>query len=262
METEKSGRLATYPTTSRGRNTTAPRGTRVDLVRWRHDPTPSTRSLVVRPFAAGATLADAGEFGLISEPSGTVRPGRARVRRTGRRRRRPAHPQGPRGGLHRPDGRGPALPPRVGRRPRHRPQGGRGQPLRRQRHGRYGALAHRRPGRTGRPARAVGPRPRRRHRGGGRPGRREHRRRRPDDRQRGGRRHHRARHLRGRPGAAQRGTGRATSWRSPAARAGPPRGWPCSVVGSAHPGRWSRPTSDPSRRTPPDPPPPTPARPR
>ena len=164
------------------------------------------------------------------------------------------HAEGPRGRLHRPARRGPPLPPRVGAGTRHRPQGGRGQPLRHQRHGRHRALAHRRrsprpptcrcswaldladgiteeagPGRRHASSAATSPRA-----------------------SRGGRRDHGARRLRGRarccaaaPGPGDvRGAGRAPGLGG--RRAGRAR-----PAGSGRRGRWWRPTSAPSRRTPP-----------
>ena len=108
------------------------------------------------PFAADATLADAGEFGLIAALTGRfgqgahvyVGPGDdAAVLRT---------PKG-----HVVVSTDLLVEGRHFRREwaaarRHRSQGGRGEPLRRQRHGRHGALADRRPRRPGRPARAAG----------------------------------------------------------------------------------------------------------
>ena len=67
------------------------------------------------------------------------RPARRRRRPRGRprRRRRGGRRAGRPGGRdHRPDGRGPALPPRLVERVRRRPQGGRGEPGRRRRDGR------------------------------------------------------------------------------------------------------------------------------
>ena len=163
-------------------------------------------------------------------------------------------PQRARGGLHRPARRGPALPPRLGVGRRHRAPGRGREPLRHQRHGRPRPLAHDRARRPARPAGASG----------------------------------RSTSPTGfaeecalvgasvvggdltpadqvvvavtvlgaclqSPGAPLAAPSRATCWRSPAGRAGPPAGWPCSAAGSARRGCWSRPTGAPSRRTTPAP---------
>ena len=95
-----------------------------------------------------------------------------------------------------------------------------------------------------------------------RPGRRQRRRRRPDPRRPGRDRGDRARRLhRGAGGALGRPAGRRRG-ASPAARAGPPAGWPCSAAASGRRGCWSRPTAARSRRTTPGRSPPRPAPPR
>ena len=213
-------------------------------------------------LSPSATLADVGEFGLVAALTAAVPPGGARLRGARRRRRRRPHPEGPRGGLHRPARRGPALPPRVGPGARDRPQGGRLQPLRRQRDGRHGPLPDRRHRRAQGPPGPLGAGPRRRHRRGGGARRRQHRRRRPDHRRPGGHLDHRDGHLRARARTPLRRPAPATSSPSPAARAGPPPDSPSWPAASAPRAPSSRPTSARGRRTTPDCSPPAPAPPR
>ena len=97
---------------------------------------------------------------------------------------------------------------------------------------------------------AVGARLRPRLRRGVRAGRRQRRRRRPDPRRPDRDRGDRARRVHAwrrccAPGAAAGRRGRAR----PAGRAGRPAGWRCSAAASARRGCWSRPTAARSRRT-------------
>ena len=100
------------------------------------------------PIPPDATLADAGEFGLIAALVSRFRQGEQVLVGPGDDAAVLRVPHRPRGGLHRPDGRGPPLPPRLGLGDRRRPPGGRAEPLRHQRDGRPGHLAHHRPRRA------------------------------------------------------------------------------------------------------------------
>ena len=168
-------RLETYRTTSRGRNTAA-RGARAG-VWWDGVMTPP------QPFAPDATLADVGEFGLIAALTARFEQGPHVFVGPGDDAAVAADPEGSRRGLHRPAGRGAALPPRLGRARRDIGRKAAAANLSDiNAMGGTAALADRR-ARAPRPTcrrsgRSTWPTASRRRR----PGRREHRRRRPDHR--------------------------------------------------------------------------------